>query len=185
MSVRAFKYVTIGTTNTAQPLIGTTLTAAVNPPGPTASQIAVSDQLTTLPVADSSFFLNGDWVMLDVGANEERVIIQTVPDGTHIQVKGMAKAHANGTFVRLAVLTNDLYIQPKDGNTASLYVGTSSALTNAGAFAIKQLTKVTAGTQPNDFYINRGTGLGNPEDLGQYWIVGTNPDQYLASFWQQ
>jgi len=186
MSLRAFKYFTLGVTGTAQPLIGTTLTAAVNPPAPSASQIAISDQLTTLPVADSSMFIQGDWLMLDStgAAVEERVLVMKVPDGTHVQVKGMQFAHVNGAFVRLASLANDIYIQPADGNTAAIMVGTSSLLTNAGAFAAKKLIFTTAGTQPQDMYIRRPNGQ-NPEDLGQYWIVGTNPDKYLASFWQQ
>lgn len=187
MSVRAFKYFTIATTGTAQPLIGTTLTAAVNPPGPSASQLAISDQLTTLPVADSSMFLKGDWVELDStgSAVEERCLVFAVPDATHIQVKGMQFAHASGAFVRLAVLVNDIYVQPADGNTVAMFVGTSSALTTAGAFAIKKLIFTASGTQPQEFYISRRAAGANPENIGQYWIVGTNPNTYLASFWQE
>lgn len=182
MSVRAFKYFTIGATNTAQPLIGTTLSTAV--PAPI---LFSPDALTTLTVVDSSMILAGDPVDLDstAAASEERVYVFKVVDATHIQVKGMQFAHANGAFVRLGAMANDIYIQPKDGNTQSLFAGTSSASKIDGTLAIKQLVKVAAASQANDFYINRGTGSGNPEALSQYWIVGTNPDQYLASFWQQ
>jgi len=156
MSVRAFKYFTIGTTGTAQPLIGTTLTSAVVA-AVTVPSTSPSDALSILPVADSSMFSVGDWVMLDStgAAGEERVQVFTVPDGTHIQVKGMKFNHANGAFVRLAVLVNDIYIQPADGNTVAMYVGNSSALTTAGVFAIKKIVFVVAGTQPQDFYIAR------------------------------
>jgi hypothetical protein len=182
MSVRAFKYFTLA--GTAQPLIGTTLSAAVVPP---TNVPDITTALTNLPVADSSMFLNGDWAILDStgAAGEERVQVFTVPDATHIQVKGMKFAHANGAFVRLAVLANDILIQPADGNAAPVYVGNSSALTTAGVAAIKKVVFVVAGTQPQEFYISRRSGSSNPEDIGQYWIIGTSPDKYLASFWQQ
>jgi hypothetical protein len=185
MSVRAFKYFTIGATSTPQPLIGTALSAAVAVP------INVPDlnvALTTLPVLDSSMFSIGDWVMLDSTgvAAEERVLVFSVPNATSIKVKGMLNAHASGAFVRLAVLANDIYIQPADGNSAALYVGTSSSLsTTTGAFAIKKLLQTAGGTQPQEFYIARHGVGANPEDVGQYWIAGTLNDKYLASFWQQ
>jgi len=186
MSVRAFKYFSIGATNTPQPLIGTALSAAVTPP--TSVPPAIADALTTLPVTDSSMFLAGDWAMLDASgaAAEERVQVYIVPNGTSIKVKGMLNAHASGASVRLAVLANDIYIQPADGNSAALYVGNSSSLsTTTGAFAIKKLIQTAGGTQPQEFYVSRRAAGANPEDIGQYWIAGTLNDKYLASFWQQ
>jgi hypothetical protein len=184
MSVRAFKYFSIGTTGTAQPLIGTTLSAAVAVP---TNVPDLNVALTTLPVVDNSMFHAGDWVMLDStgAAAEERVLVFSVFGTTSISVKGMLNAHASGAFVRLAVLANDIYVQPADGNAAALYVGNSSSLTTLGAFAIKKLIQTTGGTQPQEFYISRRSSGINPEDIGQYWIAGTAADKYLASFWQQ
>src|SRR5277367_3283863 len=124
MSQRAFKYFSIAAGGTPQPLVGTTLTAAVVPPSNVKDPATA---LTLLPVVDSSMFLNGDWMMLDsTGApGEERVQVFSVPNGTSIQVKGMLQPHASGAFVRLAVLTNSLYIQTLDGNTGAIYIGTS------------------------------------------------------------
>lgn len=185
MSQRAFKYFTIAAGGTPQPLVGTTLTAAV------VAQVTVpstspSDALSTLPVADSSMFLNGDWVILDStgAAGEERVQVFTVPDGTHIQVKGMKSNHANGAFVRLAQLMNSVYVQAKDGNVGALFIGTSSALVKAtGAFVIAKLVQVAAGVQPVEFSSTR-SGLANCDDLGQLWIDGTTADSYLPSIGQ-
>ena len=183
MSVRAFKYFQIAATNTPQPLIGTTMSAAVAVPTNVPDLTAA---LTSIPVADSSMFAKGDWAMLDVTTNEERVQVFSVPDGTHVKVVGMALPHASGAFVRLAVLANDIYIQPADGNSGALYVGNASTLsTTTGAAAIKKLIQTAGGTQPQEFYISRRAAGANPEDIGQYWIAGTLNDKYLASFWQQ
>jgi hypothetical protein len=183
MSQRTFKYFSIGTGGTPQPLVGTTLTAAVAPP------INVPDPtvaLTTLPVADSSMFLNGDWMMLDATglAAEERVLVFRVLSSTSIQVKGMLSSHASGAWVRLATLMNSLYVQSLDGNSGALYVGTSSAMVKAtGVWTIAKMVAVASGTQPVELDSTR-SGLANPDDLGQLWIDGTTGDKYLPSIGQ-
>lgn len=185
MSERAFKYFTITAGGTPQPLVGTTLSAAVVAPVASGSQLAVSDQLTTLPVVDSSMFLKGDYAMLDsVGALEERVRVFAVIDATHIQVIGMQFNHANGAFVRLAVLANSIYVQTKDGNVGAIFIGLSSAMVKAtGVQVVAKLQQVGAGVQPTEFSTTR-SGLGNCDDLGQLWVDGTTADSYLPSIGQ-
>lgn len=185
MSQRTFKYFSIVAGGTPQPLVGTTLTAAVNAPTGAGSTLALADILTVLTVADTSMFLNGDYAMLDsTGANEERVQVFQVLTGNTMSVKGMLKNHANGAYVRLAALANSTYVQGLDANAGALYIGTSSALVKAtGVFVIAKLQTVAAGVQPIEFSSTR-SGLANCDDLGQLWIDGTTGDKYLPSIGQ-
>jgi hypothetical protein len=176
MSQRSFKYFQIAAGGTPQPLVGTTLTAAVTAP-------TNPDAVVSLSVADSSMFLKGDRVVIGStgAADEEDAAVFSVPDGTHINVQDIENNHANGAYVRLGILINSLYIQEQDGNTGALFIGTSSALVKAtGVFVIAKLQAVGAGVQPNELDSTR-SGLANPDQLGQIWIDGTTGDKYLPS----
>lgn len=177
---RAYKYIAILQTNVTQPLVFTTLTNAV-PGGTSGAQ--------NYAVGDSSLFDEGDWVIIgsQQGQDEERVLINAIPDGTHIQVQqpagnGLFIAHNANVFVRPAIGVASLYVQAKDGNLGDLFIGTQGVLTD-GTKAIKKMTKVAAAVQPNDFSDSPSTDCGpNPQDLGEYWIAGTATDSYLASY---
>lgn len=176
---RAFKYVLIGATNVSQPLIGTTLTAAI-PAGLTGLQ--------NFAVADSSFFQPGDWMVIGSAAagDEERLLVNSVPDATHIKLQKREDsapflAHANGAPVRLSILVNNVYVQSKDGNVAPLFVGIQGVLTD-GTKMIAKIQNVAAGQQPTDFKDAFTSDSGpNPIDIGEIWIAGTVNDQYLPS----
>jgi hypothetical protein len=187
MSQRAFKYFSIVAGGTPQPLVGTKLTAAVAPAPATGFQPAGSpDTPVSIPVSDSSMFLNGDRVILDVPSSgvEENVKVFSVPDSTHIQVSGIAHVHASGTYVRLAVLINSVYVQALDGNAGALYIGTQATMVKAtGVFVIKKFQLVAASVEPNEFSSTR-SGLANADDLGSLWIDGTTGDSYLPSIGQ-
>lgn len=179
MSQRTFKYFTIVSGGTPQPLVGTTLSAALTAP-------LNPDTAVNAAVADSSMFLNGDWVVLEVdgAALEERVKVFNVPDSTHIKLVGVKNSHASGAIVRLGTAINSLFVQSKDGNAAPLFIGTSSAMVKAiGAFVIAKIVQVAAGTQPTELDSTR-SGLANPDTMGQLWIDGTTSDSYLVSVGQ-
>lgn len=175
MAARAFKYFSIAAGGTPQPLVGTTLGAAVQIP-------SSSDTLVSLAVADSSMFLAGDLAILgSPGTSEERVQVTAVPDATHVTVRGVQKAHASGSFLRLSLLMNSLFIQTKDGNAGPIFVGMSNSLDKVtGAFVIAKLFNVALGGQPTEFGTTP-TGVANSEDLGQIWVDGTTNDSYLPS----
>jgi hypothetical protein len=179
MSQRAFKYFTIVAGGTPQPLVGTKLTAAVIPTdGP--------DTPTLLPVVDSSIFLNGDKVILDVPSSgiEERVRVFNVPDATHINVVQMRQSHASGIYVRLAEMVDSVYVQCLDGNTGAIFIGDRPTMVKAtGVGVIKKLQLVAASAQPIDYSRPR-SGVANTDDLGNYWVDGTTGDSYLPSIGQ-
>lgn len=174
MAIRTFKNFSIVSGGNPQPLVGTTMTAAI--------VAGVAPQL--IPVADSSMFAAGDWAYLDTpGASEERVLVLSVPDSTHINVPNVTKAHASGSLVRSGILCNSVYVQSLDGNSAALYVGNSPSLVKAtGVFVMKKIQFIAAnGVIPDGtFGASLGAGM-NGEDLGAYWIDGTTSDKYLPS----
>jgi len=175
---RSYNLRTIAVTGTAQPVVGTTLSAAA----------PVSSVEQSLAVVDSSIFDQGQWALLDISPNEERVMVLSIPDSTHILVQGILQgagcqiAHAINAIVRPSRLINALYVQPTDGNTAPMWIGTGPGLTTAGVAAVKKLLNVAANSQPPDFLSTTMPGAGaNPYDLAEFWIVGTNPNTYLAA----
>ena len=180
MAKRTFKKFQITAGGTPQPLVGTTTSAATGPGGtdPNGDLAIVS-----IPVTDSSMFKNGDWVVIGSVANsdEECVIVQSVPDGTHIKVKGMTKTHVTASYVRLSVLCMSVYVQTTAGNAAVVYVGTQGLVKATYANVIAELIPVAAtGVQPiefsDPFRVSQDGG-----DVGEYWVDGTTGDGYLPS----
>lgn len=169
--LRSFKYFTV-TSGTTQPLVGTTLSAAI-----TGSASAQS-----VAVADSSMFLVGDYVL--VGTVTERVKITAIADGTHI-TGVFPTSVATGANVRLYAPCTSVYVQTLDGNAGNIFIGNASTITPAtGVGAICKLTKSTATNQPTEFSTGNVYGF-NPENIANFWVTGDNTnDSYLPSFEQ-
>ena len=182
MARRSFKYTVIAAGGTPQPVFGTTLTAAV---GPVADQRVTYGKPTPLVVADSSLFRVGDWVIVDIPPNEERIEVASVPDSTHITTQyPLAKSHASGKYVRLSDSVNAVYIQPLDGNADHLWIGTLATMVKASGLGVfVKLIKAAAGVQPTDWTDPVGFPA-NAFTTGDYWIDGTTNDSYLPSFTQ-
>lgn len=167
---RTFKnQMSIGATNTPQPLVGTTLTALINA-GAGAANVAV---------ADSTLFAVNDLCIVGAGtAAAETVKITGIPDATHISVS-TANAHANGAFVQLSLAISSLYVQREDGDAAALYIGSSINMT-ATAYLISKLVGVAALTQPEEFSDNLILP-DKKENLQEYWVYGTLNTVYTVS----
>lgn len=177
MPQRTFKYIPIVAGGTPQPLIGTTTTAIVGP-APDSRSPNVS-----IPVADSSIAVAGDYVVVDTGAAIERVTVVKIPDATHIIVSQLANNHASGVIVRNGNTVNSVYVQTLDGNGAAIFIGNSSAMVKAtGVGIIAKLQNVPLGSQPSDWSQSDAAGGMNPISLADFWVDGTTGDQYLPSF---
>ena len=182
--IRAFKYFSIAAGGTPQPLIGTTISAAV---GPVAGVSPPNPNNTlALTVADNSMFSVGDWgVIGKPSSGEERLLIQSKSGTTTVTVRlpkdGLVNAYGSGSYFRLSNQMNSVYIQGLDGNTGPLYVGTGDAMVKAtGVLLIAKLQQVATNSQPIDFHDGR-SGLANADDCGALWIDGTTGDKYLPS----
>jgi hypothetical protein len=187
---RAFKYFTIQSGGTPQPVVGTYLTAAVT--ANAAAHAMRWDQNINNPViltvADSSMFVRSDYVnVVDPSTYvTERGMVAEVTDSTHIKVTGILKAHPGGAYgtgawVALGAFAQSLYIQGKPGNTGLLYIGTTPQMVTAtGVGTIVLIGFTVSGVQPYEFSTSR-QGLANEETLSQYWIDGTTGDGYLPS----
>ena len=171
---RGFKAMVVANAGTPQPLIGTTISAAI-PAG--ATQVKVQ-------VADSSMFLQGDWAVL-IEANgtlRERVFIAVVPDSTHVTFKLVNNAHASGAFLQLAGACADVFVQSLDGSIGTFYIGTDITMVKATfAKVIAKILPVNAGIQPDSFS-TKTAGNMNADDISNFWIdADNNTDTYLPS----
>ncbi len=174
--VRTFKYFTVVAGGTPQPLVGTTTNAAV-------AANTDLDTPFTIVVLDSSMFLKGDWVVIGKpSSGSDRLWVQSVTDSTHIKVKGQCAAYPTATYIRLSNLLQSTFVQTKDGNAGTIFIGTQDNMVTAtGVFVCAELTKVAAGIQPIEFHDGR-FGPVNADDMGQFWVDGTTGDSYLPSF---
>lgn len=186
MSLRAFKEFTIVAGGTPQPLVGTTITAAVGPvayptgvPGPNA--------LLSLTVADNSMFGPGDWGILGKpSTGEQRLQIMSISSTTIVKVLvpypgGITGTYLSGAYFRLGNAINSVFIQTIVGNSGAIYVGTKDTMAKAGyVFCVAVLEPVSSG-QPTDFSDDRSAAL-DPDDIGQLWVDGTTSDGYLPSY---
>ena len=177
---RTFGYISIVTTGTAQPLIYTTLSAAVNGPS---NRNAGGSGLTSIAVTSSAIFVQKDYVTLMslTGTNKERLMIESIPDATHIVVRGMTLARL---ATDLAVLSSTCVIttvQALDGNAAVLGIGNGpNASLTTGVGLVFKMVQTTAGTQPQ-YFSSALMGWANSESMDDLWIVGTAADKYLPS----
>lgn len=172
MANRTFKQFSIAAGGTPQPLIGTTLGAAT----------VVSSTPVNVLVGDSSMFKSGDWAWFGTiaGSDEERQLVISVPDGTHIKVQKLDVAHLNGAVVRLGNLANSFYVQCKKGNAGSIFVGTQGMNKTGLVKVIAELLPFAAGVQPIDLGDTRSFG-GNATSVGDLWVDGTTGDGYSPS----
>lgn len=183
MGLDAFKKFTVTAGGTPQPLIGSYITATTAVPGADFQ----GETLTNLPVNDSSMFEPGDMVLVQTVTNTviERVRVQSVPDTTHIKVRGLVNtrtggAFGTGDFVSLAVVVNWFYVQCIPGNAGTLYLGTAGLVKATLANVIAQLLPFGAAVQPIDFSDARTWGP-NASDISDIWVDGNTGDGYLPS----
>lgn len=176
----------VAATGTPQPLIGTTLTAAVVP-----SQYPVA-----LAVADSTPFAVGDYIWIGTGSGAERQPVTAVGAST-VTVPGLGLPHASGAFVVLDAYTTAIYVESVAGNTAALDLfywdaafnalashgrkSLSPAASGAYPLLVSQLQPVASGVQAT--YLSSANNYGaNPDNISFWWIAGTANDLYVPSF---
>jgi hypothetical protein len=188
MSARGFGF--RSQSGTAQPLFGTTLSAAANPtPDPTTSSLTQGrDSTVTLSVVDASWFNTGDRVGIGTAANFARnpttyadygrVYGQPNYASNTIQVQGLTRAHASGEFVvlglRFALLNISTGTSAGGTNAGFMYIGTDSSV----AAASKTLW-LLLGLQGN--YSEGSSASGDVFDSMNLWTLGTSADTYLLS----
>ncbi len=169
---RQFKPQALTAGGTPQPVLGTTTTAAV---GPVGSQ---GNTLQSIPVADSSLFIQSDWIVLDpLGANPERLLVLAVVDSTHIKTQDVQFTHGSGVFVQLAVECAIFTVQGVGAH--EVYIGTAGLSKSAGPY-LYILQPVTPPAQPNVYQVNLGDGTDSIA-VDDFWFDGTTADTILPS----
>lgn len=180
----------------AQPVFGTTASAAFTPPpdqfgglGPGSNQTQVS-----IPVVSSAGFIVGDQVVIgpaaafkpgaattlgDVGT------IKSIPDSTHLVVQGLTKAHASGEYVVLDEIVGNVRILPVTGTAGDLiYIGTAATVSASDSSVIDVLWIPAASSPPVYWHDSESIGGAQPLNTASYWVNGTNGDEFCARFTQ-
>lgn len=169
---------------TAQPLIGTTLTAAIFPsPDQATGSLAAGNANSQVvsPVASAANFRKGDRVLLGVAAtfsqaatvNSDSGFVQAVDlIGNKLTINGLQRNHASGEFVVLSIQASRVKIQT---NASSVYLGGDSTVA-AGSSTLAEILL------PGQSY---DIGPSSPADVygtGGYWVASASAsDTYLPS----
>jgi hypothetical protein len=174
-----FPQQSIAATNTAQPAVGTTLTAAI---APSTIPVGGSPIPQSVAVASSAVFKKGWKAVIGAGtANQEVVDVVGIPDATHITIANL-RAHSNGEFAQPHYPISSFFLQRVDGDTTPMWVGSSNlgsgATPTTGIMA--KLTGVAASSQPQEFSSANNYGA-NPTNISEYWVYGTAATVYNVS----
>jgi hypothetical protein len=186
MAIRAFNGVqTIAATGTAQPVFGTTLSAASTmrmDQHTLNTKPGSQDSVSLLTVTSAGGFRVGDRVAVGPKAN---FVVNGVLDtgyisaisGSVLTVQGLLNVHASGEYVLLNEPASIVNIFPV--NVADqVYVGTDSTTssTDGSVFA--------AGSPAYWVPFPTTTGTGNAYQTMQFWIAGMADDTFVASISQ-
>jgi len=181
---RTFKAFAIQAGGTPQPLVGSWITANAVPSAPDPQ----GQTITTLPVNDSSMFLQGDYAALQsvTHTNIELVQVQKIVSGTSIIVRNSfltrtGGAFGTGDFISLAIPVNGVFVQSVPGDAGLLYIGTVGLVKAGLVHVIATLQNLTAGSQPV-YYTDSRYYTADPCNASDLWIDGTTADTYLPSF---
>lgn len=196
--IYAFEEFSINTTNTPQPSIYTTLTAAY--PGGSIPGGAVQ-----LSVSSSAVFYPGDRLWVDQGASAELAKIDSIPSATSLIVEtvvtpsssaqGLFKSHSSGAFITLSMRFAAVAIQNVlGGNAATIYVycwpNAFQALASYGRGSLQPSTSapypLLIGAIPSGGgSVSVGNIYGaNPEVTDVIWVAGTAGDTYFVELTQ-
>ena len=183
MSQRGFGTQTLS--GSPQPLLGTALTAAVNPTPDSSRGVLApgfADSVATLPITAGTvpLFRYGDHVA--VGASDSWNQGSTVaPDGGRviaidsaantIKVQGLLRAHASGEFVVLAIPCAQINI---DNGAAVLYLGEDGTVDATSPTLIKEISASAS-------YSLGFPAMGNVLETQKVWVKGTGADTYLPN----
>ena len=169
---------TIAANNSANPLVYTTSTAAITPPGLSGqggTAYAVRPTLATL--AANNIFIPQDLISVEPGnANAEIIRVISTPSNNTITAE-FKKAHAANVYIGLHFKIASLYVQTVAGGANAIYLGNNKGM-SSNSWLIAQVQKTSANTQPYDWTDNeQGSGI-NPLNTNEYWAYGTAGDQY-------
>lgn len=176
MALRGCGSVTL--TGTAQPLFGTTTTAAINPtPDRYTGQFDPRSQPSTgsVTVTSIQYFRVGDHVQVGPAggpydsAKITSITVGSSPAGT-LGLQGLTKSHASGEWVILSKPCAGVKITP-NVTSALVYIGEDNTVASTSLTLIDVIPiSATAGTNPWQY---GQSNIGNVLDTPNLWIIGT------------
>jgi len=179
----------------AQPVFGTTLTAAshfavdrftgTNKPGATTPPV-------TVVLESSASLIVGDRVAVGPGSNftvanrgnlDHGTVASIALDGVTITVQGLLQNHASGEFLVLDEPASFVQITPIT-NTALMYLGTDSTVSASDTSVFDVLAPIADTSEPTYSHISPTTGVADSYQTSQYWIDGAAASTFIARFHQ-
>lgn len=173
-------------TGAAQPIFGTALTAAVNPPpdqfsgnlGPGSNQTQVE-----VTVTSTRGFFPGSEVLLGASSafllapttKADRGVVKSVVSATVLLVQGLQQNHASGEWCLLNEVVGSIRIHVLGTNI--LYLGAASSVDAADESVIDVLP-----ASSEAYTISTGTT--QPLQTSEFWGFGTAADTFVASYQQ-
>lgn len=173
-------------TGTAQPLFGTTTTAAINPtPDRYTGQFDPRSQASTgtVTVTTIQYFRVGDHCQLGPAGGPydsckiTSITVGSSPAGT-IGLQGLTKSHASGEWLILSKACAQITITP-DVTTAVIYIGEDNTVGAASLTLIAQFP--TAAAASTAVYQIGSPSTGNVVDTPNIWLLGTSGDAIIPS----
>lgn len=172
----------------AQPVFGTTLTAAFTPtPDSYTGNYEPRSQPAhaTVAVASTAWFRVGDKAGIGpAGGPYDFFRITAIGSATAMTLTGGTKAHASGEFVILGVDAARIKIDMTTvGATTDItYIGEDNTVGSTSTTLFAIISGATTGIPiVGGGYDIGQSSVGNVYGTSHYWILGTSGDKYLAS----
>jgi hypothetical protein len=162
---------------TAQPLFADKITAALAIP-----PVGIDPIVT---VANTAIYQTGFRLLIDAGQAAQDVLrVGTILTSTTMSCSyesAQPHAHAVNAVIALAIGACEIVVQPIDGGTGDVILGTDNTVTAlmAGS-AFCKINKTASGTMSQGYRMTN-TVDHNVVRTDDVWIVGTTGDKYLAS----
>jgi len=202
MAFQTYAQFKIQSTSTAQPVVGSWVTAGF-PGVPTKGSVTLTLGTALASGNDASVIFAGGglaWLVDPgdtTGTSGEEVSIQSVSgntvtlfpkrNGEVLKYNHVNGAFGTGTFIIPIIEMNSFYIQSVPGNAGFIYFGSNlGLLTPSGSpsfrHGIARINKVASTIQPVDFS-SAFSFFGNQISSQELWIIADNAnDQYQATF---
>lgn len=198
MAHTTFEIQTIGSSSAVQPLLSTSLTAAiqagivVDKIDPRSGYPVGAPQ--TVAVANTDLFQADDLLWLDTGASAEKLVVQADPSTSTALVIRPVKAHASGAFLALYLQCDSFNIIPLSTNTGTLYLFAWKNAFNVqpghGRKSLAPAMSAGAPVAPSQCLMASippaGQGISsdvfgaNPINTSEYWVGGTINDSFIV-----
>ena len=192
MNIGTFGIQTIGTVS--QPVFGTTLSAnsTIQPDRYTGNTGPISQQsMSYLTFTSVIGFAKGNRIAVAPKYNFTKYPSWGIQDtgfifainGNVVQVQGLTMPHLSGEYVLLTEDCSEVEIIPVVANSGKMYIGLYATVSATDSSVFDIIPIYASGAPGYTHQSREGTGA-NTYKTSEYWIAGTQNDQFVARYTQ-